>query len=561
MAVKYPLLQGESGAPIVIPNGMVLVSNGDGSFSQGAGGGGGVSSVFTRTGAVVAANGDYAASQVTNDSGVFGGGTVSSALVAIQAAIAAVTGAVSSVFGRTGAVVAANGDYNSTQVTNSSGVTGATVTSALNALAASIALGVTIGTTAPLAGGGSGTNFTLSVAALSNTTSGVVASVGATGTVLKSTGTAGAWGALDPTVLASFAASPAANSFLKGNGAGVAASWAALQTSPANPGDNGKLFVALNGDASFSAGSVAGAVPTWDTVAVAFDFTGTKSIVTTAQLQSNNAAPVLRLGLASGSGAGAAAATGAIRGARDFAINAVAGDNVTDVALFTWTAATPDLSVGSSAVVLNLRTGATGMNIFVNGTNTVSFASTQVNMLSVGTYQWANGLTALLRYQASSAATTNFQILGQDCSASTTALAGDVRIIAGNGTAAGAISVSQTAGTSFLQGGVSSGSSGTRVQGKAQLRDPNGVAGISITNASVGAATKMAFFNATEVVQPTRVGQLTDSTTGTPSNTLVDVGVAFSQANVNNNFSSVLTKINAIETRLSAAGGGLGLTA
>ena len=43
-------------------------------------------------------------------------------------------GAVDSVFSRTGAVTAQNGDYNSTQVTNNSGIVGANVTDALNNL-------------------------------------------------------------------------------------------------------------------------------------------------------------------------------------------------------------------------------------------------------------------------------------------------------------------------------------------------------------------------------------------------------------------------------------------
>lgn len=49
-------------------------------------------------------------------------------------------GGVDSVFGRTGTVVAVAGDYSSTHITNSSAVAGATVTAALNALAASIVL-------------------------------------------------------------------------------------------------------------------------------------------------------------------------------------------------------------------------------------------------------------------------------------------------------------------------------------------------------------------------------------------------------------------------------------
>ena len=47
---------------------------------------------------------------------------------------------VTSVFGRVGAVVAAAGDYTSTQIANLSGVAGATVTDALNALNASAAV-------------------------------------------------------------------------------------------------------------------------------------------------------------------------------------------------------------------------------------------------------------------------------------------------------------------------------------------------------------------------------------------------------------------------------------
>lgn len=47
--------------------------------------------------------------------------------------------AVTSVFGRTGAVVAVLGDYTSSLITNVSGVAGATVTAALNALATLVA--------------------------------------------------------------------------------------------------------------------------------------------------------------------------------------------------------------------------------------------------------------------------------------------------------------------------------------------------------------------------------------------------------------------------------------
>jgi hypothetical protein len=52
---------------------------------------------------------------------------------------ASIAAGVTSVFGRTGAVVAVLGDYTSSLITNASGVAGATVTAALDALAALIA--------------------------------------------------------------------------------------------------------------------------------------------------------------------------------------------------------------------------------------------------------------------------------------------------------------------------------------------------------------------------------------------------------------------------------------
>ena len=74
--------------------------------------------------------------------GLPAGGTTGQALVKLSNAdydvgwdtISGGGGAVDSVFGRTGVVVAVSGDYNSTLITNASGVTGATVTDALNTL-------------------------------------------------------------------------------------------------------------------------------------------------------------------------------------------------------------------------------------------------------------------------------------------------------------------------------------------------------------------------------------------------------------------------------------------
>ncbi len=62
--------------------------------------------------------------------------------------------------------------------------------------------------------------------------------------------------------------------------------------------------------------------------------------------------------------------------------------------------------------------------------------------------------------------------------------------------------------------------------------------------------TGLAFYGGTPVAQASRVGALTDSTTGTPSTTIGDVGAAFSQAGLNNIHASLLAKINALELAL-----------
>jgi hypothetical protein len=95
--------------------------------------GGAVDSVFGRTGAVVAAASDYDASQVDNDSLVLGA-FVDDALNQLNSDISALVTGVSSVFGRSGAVVAAASDYDASQVDNDSGVTGTFVSNALDTL-------------------------------------------------------------------------------------------------------------------------------------------------------------------------------------------------------------------------------------------------------------------------------------------------------------------------------------------------------------------------------------------------------------------------------------------
>jgi hypothetical protein len=100
--------------------------NGNISAYVAPGGAAAVSSVFGRTGAVVAVNGDYSAAQVTNavdQTGSYANPTWITSLAWSKITGAPATG-VSSVFGRSGAVVAVAGDYTAAQVTNAVSILG-----------------------------------------------------------------------------------------------------------------------------------------------------------------------------------------------------------------------------------------------------------------------------------------------------------------------------------------------------------------------------------------------------------------------------------------------------
>jgi len=114
-----------------------------------------VDSVFGRVGVIIAALGDYAASLITNDSTVTGA-TVSDALNTLETSkletvstdasltgngtpadpltVVSASAPVDSVFGRTGAVTAQSGDYDSDLIDNNSSIPGATTSNALDNL-------------------------------------------------------------------------------------------------------------------------------------------------------------------------------------------------------------------------------------------------------------------------------------------------------------------------------------------------------------------------------------------------------------------------------------------
>jgi YVTN family beta-propeller protein len=149
-------------------------------FPKPGGGGGAVSSVFTRIGAIAAVTGDYTVTQITGaaplasppitgtptaPTAVAGTNTTQLANTAfVTAAVSAGTGTVSSVFGRTGVVVATTGDYAVTQVTGAAPLASPTFTGTPAAPTAATGTNTTqLATTAfVIANAGSSSPFTTS---------------------------------------------------------------------------------------------------------------------------------------------------------------------------------------------------------------------------------------------------------------------------------------------------------------------------------------------------------------------------------------------------------------
>jgi hypothetical protein len=59
---------------------------------------------------------------------------------------------------------------------------------------------------------------------------------------------------------------------------------------------------------------------------------------------------------------------------------------------------------------------------------------------------------------------------------------------------------------------------------------------------------------ATPVARASAIGQITDSTGGSPDGTLQNVGASFNQTILNNNFADLAAKLNAIETAIKNIG-------
>jgi len=156
---------------------------------------------------------------------------------------------------------------------------------------------------------------------------------------------------------------------------------------------------------------------------------------------------------------------------------------------------------------------------------------------------------ARIAYGSGGAARPFLPLSGGTLTAALTVSAGGITITAGGLTVtAGGITVS--AGTSAFQA--------VTIAGLTTIADAQNVA-VGTTTGTIIATTvtqRLGFWAATPIVQPSGAAQasLTDSTTGTAGTVVNDVGAAFSQTTLNNNFASVLNLLTAIRSALVAAG-------
>lgn len=105
---------------------------------------------------------------------------------------------------------------------------------------------------------------------------------------------------------------------------------------------------------------------------------------------------------------------------------------------------------------------------------------------------------------------------------------------------------------------ISGGGSYLEIQGAA---NSTAVGTATYTNIIRMRNGQIGFYTATPVSQKARIGALTDSSGGTAGATLAATPAAYDQAYFQTVIASLAAKINALETTLSAAGGGIGVTA
>ena len=132
--------------------------------------------------------------------------------------------------------------------------------------------------------------------------------------------------------------------------------------------------------------------------------------------------------------------------------------------------------------------------------------------------------------------------------------AGNTLTITAGGATSGA--TNKAGGNLILQGGLSTGSAESGVILQGVVAGASGTSDRTQTTEIQVLGNKIGLFGVTPVIQPAAANQaaLTNSTTGSYDGTLADVGVVFSQAVINNNFTDVYTLLTEIRTALVNVG-------
>jgi len=204
------------------------------------------------------------------------------------------------------------------------------------------------------------------------------------------------------------------------------------------------------------------------------------------------------------------------------------------------------LSALASLNVVKAEIPSASLNVAVKPGSFISSAGTIVNYAGTASFACTTGTTNYLWLTDAGVLTKN------TTGFPTTAPIVHLAVVLAGATTITSITDARIA---YVSGGAVSG---YLPLGGGTLADPANIVLGTSTGTKIGTAVsqKLGFFNATPVVQPSGAAQaaITDSSGGTPSTTVADVGASFSQTGLNNIHASILNELNAIRSALVTLG-------